>query len=64
MEFLAGSKENKAGLIRKELCEILPVERKKPLGQCSVCFCVSERIILIGKDRLKRRNYEWIVQKF
>ena len=32
MEFLAGSKENKAGLyilIRKELCEILPSRKEK-----------------------------------
>ena len=35
-------------------------QREKLLGQRGVCFCVPERIILIGNDRLKRSFYEWI----
>lgn len=60
VELLAGMKKNKADLhtlIWKALCDIVPSRKTKITW--TICMrCVSEGIILIGKDRWKRGNHK------
>lgn len=76
MELSAGIKKKEIDLyvlIWKRLLDLLPSRKKKQyvddvyiilaIVMNYTCICVSGRMILIGRDRWKRRNHDWIFYK-